>query len=133
MSASGINSSNTPIVYGNYTDDSGYDAIAQLMKKSSKITAIIALNDMMAIGAIQWLNEHGIKIPEEISIVGYDDIPDAQRQVVPLTTIRIPSFEEGQKAANVIFDLIENRPINSPKLILPVHLIIRNSTTTQLY
>lgn len=128
MSTSGFDPSSTPIVYGDYTDDSGYEAVAKLLKKHSEITAIIAFNDMMAIGAIQWLNEQGIKIPEEISIVGYDDIPAAQRQAIALTTIRLPSFDEGQLAANVVFDLIENRPLSSPKFILPVHLITRKST-----
>lgn len=128
LSFSGLDPSNTPLVPGDYTDESGYEAVSKLIENHPEITAIIAFNDMMAIGAIQWLNEQRIKIPEEISIVGYDDIPDAQRQSVPITTIKIPSLEEGRQAANVLFDLIENRPINTNNFILPVHLVIRKST-----
>jgi len=128
MSTSGFDPSSSPIVYGDYTDESGYRAVAKLYKKHPETTAIEEFSDMMAIGAIRWLNEQGIKIPEEISIVGYDDIPAAQRQAVPLTTIRIPSFDEGQQAAKVAFDLLEDRPLISPKSILPVHLITRKST-----
>ena len=131
MLTAGFDPSNTPIVPGDYTDDSGYEAVAKLIQNHPEITAIIAFNDMMAIGAIQWLNQKGIKIPEEISVIGYDDIPDAQRQSVPLTTIRIPSLDEGQQAARVLFDLIENRPLNSRKFILPVHLVARKSTAIQ--
>lgn len=128
MYNSGFDPSNTPIVYGDYTDESGFKAVAKLINKHPETTAIVAFSDVMAIGAIRWLNEQGINIPKEISIVGYDDIPAAQRQAVPLTTIRIPSFDEGQQAANVVFDLIEDRPLISPKFILPVHLITRKST-----
>jgi len=129
MATAGFDPSNTPIVPGDYTDESGYKAAAKLIENHPEITAIVAFNDMMAIGAIQWLNEKGIKIPEEISVVGYDDIPDAHRQSIPLTTVRIPSLNEGQLAAKVLFDLIENRPLGSRKFILPISLITRNSTT----
>ncbi len=128
MFTSGFDPSSTPIVPGDYTDDSGYEAVATLIKTHPEITAIAAFNDMMAIGAIKWLNEQGIKIPEEISVVGYDDINDAQLQAIPLTTIRIPSLDEGQRAAKILFDLIDNRPVNSRRCILPVHLITRKST-----
>jgi len=129
MFTSGFDPSNTPIVPGDYTDGSGYKAVAKLIMNHPEITAIIAFNDMMAIGAIQWLNQKGIIVPDEISVVGYDDILDAQCQVPPLTTIKIPSLDEGQQAAKILFDLIENRPLNSRKFILPVHLITRKSTT----
>jgi LacI family transcriptional regulator len=129
MITAGFDPVNTPIVPGDYTDDSGYKAVAKLIVNHPDITAIIAFNDMMAIGAIHWLHQKGINVPEEISVVGYDDILDAQCQVPALTTIKIPSLEEGQQAVKVLFDLIENRPLNSRKFILPVHLITRESTT----
>ena len=129
MLSSGLDPSNTPVQPGNYTDESGYEAAAKLIKAHPYLTAIVAFNDMMAIGAMQCLNKQGIKIPEDISIIGYDDIADAERQYIPLTTIRIPSLDEGRQAVKILFDLIENRPIHSSKFILPVHLISRNSTT----
>ncbi len=69
-----------------------------------------------------------VSIPGDISLVGYDDIPDAQRQAPPLTTIRIPSMDEGKRAVQVLFDLIENRKLYSNEVILPVHLVSKNST-----
>lgn len=93
------------------------------------MTAIVAFSDTMAIGAMHWLSNQGYNIPNDISIVGYDDIPDAIRQAQPLTTIRIPSMDEGQRAVQILFDVIENRKLQSNEVILPVHLVVRNSTS----
>lgn len=128
MENSGLDADRTPVVEGNYTVDSGYQAAAQLMQDKPELTAIIAFSDTMAIGAMQWLKEQGYAVPEDISIVGYDDIPDAQRQAPSLTTIRIPSMEEGQRSVEILFDLIENRRLYSNEVVLPVHLVSRNST-----
>jgi LacI family repressor for deo operon, udp, cdd, tsx, nupC, and nupG len=129
MTESGLDAGRTPGVEGNYTVDSGYDAAAQLMQNRPDLTAIVAFSDTMAIGAMQWLSEQGYDIPGDISLVGYDDIPDAQRQSPSLTTIRIPSVNEGERAVQVLFDLIENRKLYSNETVLPVHLVSRNSTS----
>jgi len=129
MRESGLDEDHTPYAVGNYTADSGYDAVSQLMQNSPDLTAIAAFSDTMAIGAMQWLRENGYTIPDDISIVGYDDIPDAQRQSPPLTTIRIPSMQEGQRAVQILFDLIENRKVYDNEVILPVHLVTRQSTS----
>lgn len=126
--SAGLDPRRTPIMVGDYTVEGGYNAAAQLMQTTPDLTAIAAFSDTMAIGAMHWLQEHGYDIPGDISIVGYDDIPAAQRQATPLTTIRIPSMEEGQRAAQVLFDLIENRKLHAIKVVLPVHLVLRNST-----
>jgi len=128
MANSGLDASSTPTAMGDYTADGGYNAVASLILDVPDLTAIAAFSDTMAIGAMQWLSEQGYNIPGDISIVGYDDIPDAQRQTTPLTTISIPSIHEGQCAVQVLFDLIENRRRLSNEIILPVHLISRKST-----
>ena len=102
---------------------------AQLLHNSPDLTAIVAFSDRMAIGAMHWLSKQGYNIPTDISIVGYDDIPDSLRQAPPLTTIRIPSMDEGQRAVQILFDIIENRKLLSNEIILPVHLVLRNSTS----
>lgn len=130
MAESGLDPVHTPCVEGNYTVNSGYEAAAHLMTDRPEITAIAAFSDTMAIGAMQWLKEEGYDIPGDISIAGYDDIPDAQRQSPSLTTIRIPSMDEGERAVKILFDLIEGRPIYSNEIILPVHLVSRDSTST---
>ena len=129
IAESGLTANRTPRVEGYYTVDSGYDAAAQLMQDNPELTAIVAFSDTMAIGAMHWLSEQGYDIPGDISIVGYDDIPDAQRQSPSLTTIRIPSMDEGERAVQVLFDLIEDRQLYSNEIILPVHLVSRHSTS----
>lgn len=128
MTNSSLDASSTPIVVGDYTVIGGFNAAARLMQQNTELTAIAAFSDTMAIGAMQWLSQNGFDIPGDISIVGYDDIPDAQRQAAPLTTIRIPSMDEGRQAVQLLFDLIENRKLHSTKVILPVHLVSREST-----
>jgi len=129
MSSSGLDAGSAPNVVGDYTVDGGYNAAANLMLDHPDLTAIAAFSDTMAIGAMQWLSEQGYNIPGDISIIGYDDIPDAQRQTPPLTTISIPSLGEGQRAVQVLFDLIENRKLAANEIVLPVHLVSRNSTS----
>ncbi len=129
MANSGLDASSTPNAVGDYTVSGGYNTVGQLMQNVPDLTAIVAFSDTMAIGAMRRLSEQGYNIPGDISIIGYDDIPDAQRQATPLTTIRIPSMDEGQRAVQVLFDLIENRPLHSNKITLPVHLVSRNSTS----
>ncbi len=128
MASSGLDGRVTARVVGDYTVESGFRAAEKLLAVEPDLTAIVAFSDRMAIGAMHWLNEHGYHIPEDLSIVGYDDIPTAKRQATPLTTIRIPSMDEGQRAVQVLFDLIENRRLYSTKVILPVQLITRSST-----
>jgi LacI family transcriptional regulator len=129
MSDSGLDINGTPIAVGDYTVGGGYRAVAELMGREPELTAIVAFSDTMAIGAMQWLTKQGYDIPADISLVGYDDIPDAKRQATPLTTIRIPSMDEGRRAVQLLFDLIENRKLHSTKVVLPVHLVSRQSTT----
>lgn len=128
MSNSGFDAEITPTIVGDYTVDSGYDAASRLIGNVPDLTAIAAFSDTMAIGAMKCLKEQGYTIPDDISIIGYDDVPDAQRQTPALTTISIPSIDEGQRAVQVLFDLIENRDLHSTETVLPVHLIARDST-----
>lgn len=126
---SGLEPRNIHSVPGNYTVEGGYNAASKLLENDPELTAIVAFSDTMAIGALQWLRENDYRTPTDISIIGYDDIPSAQRQTPPLTTIRIPSMREGQQAVEALFDLINNRKIQQKEYILPVHLVTRESTS----
>ncbi|MDD3796281.1 MAG: substrate-binding domain-containing protein [Lachnospiraceae bacterium] len=80
------------------------EGIKTLLNRNVKMDAIFAFNDMMTIGAIKWLREHGIQVPEDISIIGYDDIFMDEFMDVPLTTIRQPAEEMGRAAARQIIN-----------------------------
>ncbi|SKA87316.1 transcriptional regulator, LacI family [Clostridium sp. USBA 49] len=118
------------IVQGRFTEEGGYGA-AKLLILNSKLNkipldAIFCANDEMAIGAINALNEDGINVPEDISIVGYDDIRLSSYIKPSLTTISHYNYEWGTMAANLIFQgLKENSKCG--KLILPAKLIKRES------
>lgn len=114
------------LVRGDLTLTSGYHAAAQLMALPTPPTAIFALNDAMALGAWQYLQAQGWQIPEQVSLVGFDDIPMATTQ--SLTTVRQPTLEMGHQAARLIFELIEEHAMPTRAITLPTELVVRGST-----
>ncbi|MBI1932819.1 MAG: LacI family DNA-binding transcriptional regulator [Ignavibacteriales bacterium] len=105
----------------------GYRSVQKLLKQNENVTAIFACNDAMAIGAMHFLKENNYKIPEDISIIGFDDVEADLLLDPPLTTIRVPKVELGAEALRVIIELIKNKS-NAKKILVPVELIIRKST-----
>lgn len=116
------------MVYGDYTRASGQAAAEQLLRLPAPPTAIFALNDRMAIGAIRAIQAAGRRVPEDMAVVGFDDIPSAADFNPALTTVRQPSKEVGQVAAQILLKLIAGEPIAEKEIILPAQLIIRQST-----
>lgn len=112
-----------------YEPEYGYEAVKRHLKKFGKnFTAIFAINDWCATGALRALYENGISVPEEVSIMGFDDAPYARYIVPPLTTIRQPRWEMGQTAAKLLIERIFNKGSNIPKnFILQPQLIVRES------
>lgn len=118
------------IVNGDFTEDSGFNCANQLLKGKVKnhITGIFSSNDTMAIGAMKALKEMGIRIPNDISIVGYDDIRIASYISPSLTTIRSSILEMASIATKNLINFIENG-INSPEYYtISTELIMREST-----
>ncbi len=109
------------------TVQDGRLAMQKLLEKDSSITAVFLANDLMAIGAIRAVYEEGKRVPEDISLVGFDDIPFSETTHPPLTTIRQPAYEKGQLAAELLIDYIEENK-NPSSVTLPVQLIKRKST-----
>ncbi len=105
----------------------GHDYTMKLMQLSDKPTAIFLANDMMAIGAMKAIQELGLRVPEDISVVGYDDIPLASFVQPQLTTIRQPAYEKGILAARALINSLETGE-PSRSTTLTVELIVRQST-----
>lgn len=116
------------VVSGNYSMKSGYDAVGELFFHENKPTAIYCANDSMAIGAFRRLHELGYKIPEDISVIGTDDI-EPVKYLCPstLTTIKQELVQSGNLAANLILKSIENIESKVETIILKQTLIIRES------
>lgn len=117
------------IIQGRFTEEGGYEAMKLFLLNSNitnQIDAIFSGNDEMAIGAIRALSEKGIRVPEDISIVGYDDIRLASYIQPPLTTVSHYKYEWGTMAASLVFQGLKDQ-FKGGKIILPAKLIERSS------
>jgi LacI family transcriptional regulator len=117
----------------NLKSDGGFEATKELLDKPKEEipTAIIYISDTTAIGGYEALKEKGLKIPEEISIVGYDDIPEAKHFYPPLTTIAQPKRELGEKGISLLMEILRKKNVNKIQTIrLLPQLIVRESTAT---
>lgn len=112
-------------VDGNYHTENAYRAVTHVLQERTEFTAIFATNDMMALGAKQSLEEHGLKIPEDISLIGYDDIFFAS--IISLTTVAQPAYEMGKNAMVLLLDLINERITAPQHIVLRPSMVIRGS------
>ncbi len=118
------------VTYGDFTEDSGFKCVNQLLKNGGKnqITAIFSSNDTMAIGAMKAIKKMNLKIPEDISIVGYDDIRIASYVSPALTTVRSPILEIASLVTGNLINFIEKNTNSDGYYTVPAELIIREST-----
>lgn len=114
-------------VAGELTVRGGYLATKQLLAQDDEITAIFCANDAMAMGCYQALYELGKKVPEDISVVGFDGMSLTESMVPPLTTIAQPIFDIGYTAAKFLVDAIEYPEREIPNKVFNTKLIIRES------
>jgi len=128
LAATDLDFDPTLMAYGDYTRPSGEKATQQLLALPDRPTAIFALNDRMAMGAIRALQKAGYRVPEDIAVAGYDDIPTAEDFNPPLTTVNGSARKVGQLAAKVLFKLIAGERLDTKEVIIPAELIIREST-----
>ena len=117
------------ILEGDWSATSGYHAVQQLLLESIPFTAVFAQNDRMAVGAIRALREAGKRIPEDISVIGFDDMPLASYFDPPLTTMGQDMFKMGSEAVKLLMRAIEQPESPRQHLRLPAALITRRSTS----
>jgi LacI family transcriptional regulator len=125
LSDAGIKPEPELVVEGNFRRQSGTLAIEMLITRGRMFSAIFAANDQMAFGARLALFRRGIRVPEDVSIVGIDDEPASAYMTPPLTTIRQPAIEMGEAAAKAVLCLLEGEPI--PNLQFSTDLIARET------
>lgn len=116
------------------TDDAtpmlGYPFTKQLLARKKPFTAIFSYNDISAIGAIRALQEHGLRVPQDVSVLGFDDIPGAAFHSPSLTTVRQPLNRMGEVAAQTLLDRIEGKKEYPAEIPIEPELIVRESTTS---
>ncbi|OBT24806.1 DNA-binding transcriptional regulator CytR [Vibrio tasmaniensis] len=113
---------------GDFTFEAGAQAVRQLLALPEQPTAIFCHNDAMAIGAIQEAKKLGLRVPQDLSIVGFDDIQFAQYCDPPLTTISQPRYEIGRQAMLMMLDLLKGNDVQAGSRLLEAKLVVRGST-----
>ena len=113
------------IIEGDYLEQSGVLAVEMLFTRARPFSAIFAANDQMAYGALLGLFRRGIRVPDDVSIIGFDDQRTSAYIIPPLTTIRQPAIEIGETAAQVILHWLKDKPYEIPKF--SAELVVRES------
>jgi len=116
------------VAQGNFSIASGVRAATQLLDLPQRPTAIFASNDEMAIGAIRAARDHGLGVPQDLSIMGFDDIRFAAFVDPPLTTVSQPGGEIGRTAMTLLLRIMAGQPVENRRILLPTHLEPRAST-----
>lgn len=115
------------IYIGEFSIESGYLLTKKIIEKGNIVEAYLIANDQMALGALKAFHEHGIKIPEDVSIIGFNDDPQSEYSIPPLTTIKVYNKHMGELSLKLLIEQIEGRNIPQ-KIVVSTKLIIRNST-----
>lgn len=114
-------------VYADYSFEAGAVAVRKLLSLAEPPTAIFCHCDIMAIGAIQEVKRLGLRVPQDLSIVGFDDIQFAQYCDPPLTTIAQPRYEIGRQAMLMILEVLRGKDVRAGSRLLETRLVVRNS------
>jgi LacI family transcriptional regulator len=113
--------------------ESGAAACRRLLERETGVTAIFAANDLIAIGCLEVLRSAGLRVPEDISLVGYNDMPLVDMIDPPLTTVQVPQYDMGREAAELLLaELDDEVTVHVRSVQLPSHLVVRSSTAALL-
>lgn len=122
------------VAFGNYSADSGAEALRALLVRldhqrgdTPPFDALVCGNDTVALGALTALREAGLRVPDDVAVVGFDDIPMAAHASPPLTTVRSPLLALGEAAGHLALDLIEEGPRDATTTLLDTELVVRRS------
>lgn len=122
----------TMVRYGNFDMESGYRAMQSLLKASPRPTAVFVASDVVAFGAMKAVRERGLYIPDDLALVGFDDVPMARYISPALTTIRLPAVEQGLRGGQMLIDLIGGNVPAETQVYLETELVVRQSCGANL-
>jgi LacI family transcriptional regulator len=111
-----------------YTEDAGAEAARRLLTEHPDVTAVLAGNDMIALGALQELRERGLDCPRDISLIGFNDMRLVDKLVPPLTTVHVPHHRLGAEAARLLLSELDQQDRTAKTVTLPLRLVVRGST-----
>ncbi len=125
--SAGITPDENLIRYADFDPHSGYEQMKSLLASGAKFTAVFVASDNVAIGVMSALREAGLRIPKDISLVGFDDLPWAQYSDPPLTTVHLQAQELARQACLLLMDLLQGREPEAKQQIIETHLVVRES------
>jgi LacI family transcriptional regulator len=129
MHAAGLEAPEASVQFARFfTEEEGAVACSALLDADPQITAIVAGNDLLALGCYDTLRERGVSCPDDISIVGFNDMPFIARLLPPLTSVRIPQREVGTVAADLLLGQLADGAGPAREILLEPSLVIRGST-----
>ena len=111
-----------------FSEETGYRAACRLFRAGHPPTAVVCANDLIALGALRAAQEVGLRVPADLSVVGFNDIPLAGRFDPPLTTVRVPQQEMGARAAALVIAALEGERIEARRVLVEATLVVRAST-----
>ena len=116
-------------LFGAFTQESGFDMAHHVMEEAEKPTAIFAANNFIAFGAIKALQEMNLRVPEDIAVVGFDDLPASLVTFPFLTVAAQPAYEMGKKAIEILLDRLDGKmPDQFQEVVLPAEIVVRKSS-----
>lgn len=129
LTSQGIDSNHDWILSGDYSFEAGIGHVKRLLERGERPTALLCSDDMIAVGAISALSAAGIRVPQDCSVIGFDDVLISRHLTPALTTIRQDGYGKGRIAAETLISVIDKgRPASPVQIALPTTLVIRQST-----
>lgn len=128
LDGAGVAVDDALIVPGDFYHQAGFDGCNALLDLAEPPTALFAASDQMALGAIEALRRRGLRVPEDMSVVGFDDLPEVRWSAPPLTTVRQPLADMGKLATRTVLRLALGEEPVSPRVELATELVVRAST-----
>jgi LacI family repressor for deo operon, udp, cdd, tsx, nupC, and nupG len=128
LQRAGIKRNRKLTAIGDFSVEAGIRAVDTLLAKKFRFTAVFCSNDEMAIGAMRAIKSNGLRVPEDVSVIGFDDIRFARYMDPPLTTVAQPKDELGREAMSMLIELLRGSDMPARKRILPTQLVVRGST-----
>lgn len=123
----GLSFNENLVSVGDYSQNHGLQTMRRWIKQGIDLSAVFCMSDTLAMGALLALNQENISVPDEMAVVGFDDLPISQYTIPPLTTVQQPIYQKGQFAARLLMDQIENNEAETIHKSLDPSLIIRQS------
>jgi LacI family transcriptional regulator len=128
LDAAGIPPNDDLVYQGDFYHESGFAGAQKFLALDEPPTAVFASSDQMAYGVYEAVRQHGLRVPDDVSIVGFDDLPEARWSSPPLTTVRQPLVEMGMLAARTALRLVRGEEIETLRFELATQLVVREST-----